>query len=68
MKNFVINSLETILSISFILIVALFGIAYPILGIIPGLIIGALITGFGFVLISINDHLRAIREELSRRP
>lgn len=65
MKNFVIKSLEFILWIAFFFIVISAAIAMPVIGIIPGLIIGALVTGLGFLFIAINDNLKAIRELLA---
>jgi hypothetical protein len=64
MKSFIIKSLEIVLLICFFVIVIGFGTAIPIIGIIPGIVIGACFTGIGFVLISINEHLAVIRKEL----
>jgi len=66
MKSFIIKSLEIILLICFVVIVIGLGIAIPVIGIIPGIIIGATFTGIGFTLISINEHLAVIRQELTK--
>lgn len=68
MRKFILSSFETLLSIFFLLTVIWMGVEWPFIGVIPGLAIGGLAAGFGFMLASINDHLKAIREELSRRP
>jgi hypothetical protein len=39
-------------------------IIMPIIGTIIGLVIGAGLTGIGFVFLSINAHLASIRKEL----
>lgn len=64
MKSLIVKSLEIVLFITFFLIVISMGISMPIIGIIPGIIIGALVTGTGFVLLSINDNLTEIRKTL----
>jgi hypothetical protein len=67
MKSFIIKSLEVILLICFFIIVILFNIAIPLIGTIPGVIIGATFTGIAFTLISINENLAAIRQELTQK-
>jgi hypothetical protein len=42
------------------------GFFYHLLGIVCGLVVGVVFTGFGFTLISINAHLAAIRASSSR--
>ena len=65
MKNFIIKSLELVLLIAFLVIAIGMAILIPIVGIIPGVIIGATVTGMGFVLISINEHLAGIHATLA---
>ena len=66
MKLFVIKSLEIIIWIVFFLIIIAFNLVLPVFGIIPGLIVGALVTGVIFIIISINENLIAIREALTQ--
>lgn len=67
MKSFIIKSLEVILLISFVITVIGFGIVFPFVGIIPGIAVGAMITGMGFTLISINENLVEIRILLGKQ-
>lgn len=67
MKSLIVKSLEIILYITFFLIVISMGISIPVIGIIPGIVIGALVTGFGFVLISINENLIETKQILQEQ-
>lgn len=64
MRNFVINSLEIVLWAVLAAFAIIGTIIMPVIGTLIGLILGAALTGFGFVLLSINSHLGNISREL----
>ncbi len=74
MKNFVIKWLEAVTSVAFLLIVVGFTIialsAGPIgllIGPLVGIVVGALLTGLVFTLLSINERLGNIQELLTKK-
>ena len=77
MRDFIINTLETILTISFVAIIILGmvvgNVAYPgregggiIIGGIIGFVLAVLTTGMTFLLLSIDKTLKTISSKLSR--
>ena len=74
MKDFIVNSLELISKVAFVLLVAAgffagAGTGRPggaIVGLIGAFVVGVVFFGVLFVLLEMNENLRAIRKSLEQ--